>query len=231
MVVENVPDSPKGKPCKYKDIFCQELDCEGCFIFISINKCLIDDCFNKKYVKGLCLKHYTQLHRNNHVGLKLGTVEERFLNRFCILPEYRYKDSYCWVWNHSKLNNGYGIISLNGKRILAHRYSYEYFKNKLPKFVNKGLEIDHLCHNRLCVNPDHLELVEHKINVLRGNAKYNNYQKTKTHCPKGHVYDENNTWVNKLGHRFCRECHKIRESKRYVNKTLKEINNLLRGER
>lgn len=70
----------------------------------------------------------------------------------------------CWLWLGSKSSYGYGIYVLNGKSIPAHRYAYERFNGPIPK----GLQIDHLCRVKNCVNPTHLEVVTQLENIRRG---------------------------------------------------------------
>lgn len=113
----------------------------------------------------------------------------------------------CWEWTGAKNWVGYGQFRFNKKFGLAHRFSYELFKEEIPD----NLEIDHLCRNRLCVNPDHLEAVTHKINMNRGNGGKAcwKFQKSKTHCPHGHEYTKENTRIYK-NKRFCRKCSVIK---------------------
>ncbi len=76
----------------------------------------------------------------------------------------------CWDWKVALNSGGYGTVSVNGKSKLAHRHLYEIYKTEIPK----GLYLDHLCRNRKCVNPEHLEVVTFVENVRRGkNAKIN----------------------------------------------------------
>src|SRR5581483_1993568 len=136
---------------------------------------------------------------DTHVELT-GQYLERFLARIVKGPG-------CWEWNGAHTAAGYAE-TWNGKRpILAHRVSYQHFVGPIPE----GLTIDHLCRNRGCVRPDHLEPVSHAENMRRGNtvARMN---ANKTHCPLGHPYDT----VLKNGGRACRECWRIKNRRRFV---------------
>jgi hypothetical protein len=81
---------------------------------------------------------------------------------------------------------------------MAHRLSYEHHVGPIPD----GLQIDHTCRNRKCVNPEHLEPVTNAENTTR----QDHAERRKTHCPKGHPYDEANTYVDPSGARRCRAC-------------------------
>lgn len=112
-----------------------------------------------------------------------------------------HKTSSCWIWFAGKNQKGYGLFHVSsGKTQAAHRFSWEQLNGPVPK----GLELDHLCRVRHCVNPAHLELVTHVENVRRGDAGIN--MASKTHCPQGHPYDEKNTYVHNNGGRACRKC-------------------------
>lgn len=115
----------------------------------------------------------------------------------------------CWLWFGKWLQvNGYGISGLPPRRqVLAHRRSYLALVGDVPP----GLELDHLCRVRCCVNPAHLEAVTHRVNLLRGDTFAARHVAT-TRCPSGHPYDERNTYVTPEGHRKCRKCHSARMS-------------------
>jgi hypothetical protein len=112
----------------------------------------------------------------------------------------------CWLWMGAASNGRgiqYGNISIGGKARKVHRIVYEMRIGPIPK----GKEIDHLCRNSRCCNPDHLEAIPHKENTRRGQA--GKYQLLKTHCPQGHEYSPDNTYVYK-GSRECRICNRAK---------------------
>lgn len=108
----------------------------------------------------------------------------------------------CWTWNGPGMGVGYGAFSFEGRNHYAHRFSYELLVGPVPP----GLELDHLCRNRRCVNPEHLEPVTHRENQLRGET-VGALNARKTHCPQGHPLAGRNVYVSPTGHRRCRPCN------------------------
>lgn len=110
----------------------------------------------------------------------------------------------CWIWQGCKNPNGYGVLCVGrGRHGLAHRVSLNYARG--TSLFADGMEIDHLCRNRACVNPDHLELVTHAVNMRRGKLAM------PTHCKRGHLLEPHTTPGR---YRFCRVCHYARTNAR-----------------
>lgn len=117
----------------------------------------------------------------------------------------------CLVWSGTISKKGYGRISIDNKMCFVHITAYVMFAGPVPE----GLVLDHLCRNRACFNPNHLEPVTVADNNLRGEGCMAAYAR-KTHCPQGHPYDEKNTQM-KNGARRCRACIS-RENRLYREK-------------
>jgi hypothetical protein len=111
----------------------------------------------------------------------------------------------CWIWIGGNVR-GYGMFKLEGKSRRAARVAYEWFVGPIPD----GLEIDHTCRNPPCVNPKHLEPVtQYENSIMRGVTNSASINARKTHCSRGHHFDQANTYIHPDGSRHCRQCQKI----------------------
>jgi hypothetical protein len=122
----------------------------------------------------------------------------------------------CWIWIGPASNRGYAQMTVQDadeskpRTVSAHRVSYETFIGPIPE----GLVIDHLCRNRMCVNPEHLEPVTQRENTMRSPVAVGALNAAKTHCAQGHEYTEANTYVYVMKSprscttRICRTCRK-----------------------
>lgn len=128
--------------------------------------------------------------------------ESRFMTKV------RVTESGCWEWTAYRGVYGYGHFGTYRPRRtrIAHRVSYEVLKGAIPE----GLQLDHLCRNPSCVNPDHLEPVTPAVNTYRSSA-VTAINKAKTHCINGHAFDEANTYHPPHGGRRCRACRAQRD--------------------
>lgn len=133
-----------------------------------------------------------------------------FLSRVQITPT-------CWNWKLYVRPDGYGIVYINRYPQYAHRYSYELFK----EFIPDNYVIDHLCRNKKCVNPAHLEAVTQKENLIRGENVVSIINLEKTHCSQGHSFKPPHLYIDpNNGKRSCRTCaNQRRRNKRILKKT------------
>jgi hypothetical protein len=132
-------------------------------------------------------------------------LPEKTLQRFWDKVEQNGPDE-CWPWTAALNDRGYGKFWTGKRLVYAHRLMYVLAHGSL----SAALTIDHLCRVRNCVNPAHLEAVTLRENILRSDSTSARHAR-KTHCPKGHPYDDANTryWHRQ---RHCRTCH--RENRR-----------------
>lgn len=147
-------------------------------------------------------------------GMKKGqTMNRRIMPPIEVFNRHTDKAGECWIWKSVITVWGYGRIAFCPKkykqiRMAAHRWSYQHFKGKIPN----GYQIDHLCKNKRCVNPDHLEAVTPRENNRRSNSP-SALNSRKTECIKGHPFNDSNTRIDYKGRRVCRPCmraHDIR---------------------
>ena len=104
----------------------------------------------------------------------------------------------CWLWQGALVTAGYGAVRRGGQVKLAHRVMWEENFGEIPI----DMTVDHICHQRNCVNPTHLRLLSNEENASL------NAQGIATHCKRGHEFDEANTYVGRDGRRRCRACRR-----------------------
>lgn len=118
------------------------------------------------------------------------------------------QDDGCWVWQGATDTSGYGRLRWNGKHESVHRLVWKL----LVADVAADDELDHLCRNRLCCNPDHLEPVSGRENTLRGQGITAQLAR-QTHCKRGHPLSGDNLYVYPNGKRLCRTCERERKKR------------------
>ena len=116
----------------------------------------------------------------------------------------------CWLWRGFVDPGGYGHIWYSGRPWRAHRVAYELYVGPIPE----GLQLDHLCRVRHCVNPAHLEPVTFQENIRRSPIAINRIHAAKTHCIRGHEFTPENTRLNSKGYRACRTCKRVDSRRR-----------------
>ena len=141
-------------------------------------------------------------HQSHHAGIRASKPDDPAR----VMAKVR-QTSGCWEWMASLTPSGYGQVWWRGRLVNAHRVVFEIVRGPIAE----GMQLDHLCRNRRCVNPDHLEPVTQSENLRRGERA------SRTHCPAGHEYDRRNTatYARSATHHGGRQCRQCRaESKR-----------------
>ncbi len=115
----------------------------------------------------------------------------------------------CWLWTRAKTGAGYGAFSIGGRQHKAYRVIYTLLRGS----IEPGLHMDHLCRNPACVNPDHLEPVTPKVNMLRG-VSIQARNAVKPHCMRGHAFTVDNTYLKSNKARACKTCKRATDARK-----------------
>lgn len=178
-------------------------------------KCSIDGCERPRWARGWCGTHLSRWKKTGDpLGLLTPSPEERHNQRvafFWANVDEGGEDD-CWLWQRRLTSRGYGQMRGFDGQVSSHRFAYELLVGPVPE----GLQLDHLCRNRACCNPAHLEPVTVRENLLRGET-INARNAGKTHCVHGHEYTPENTYLDGKG-RQCRTCRAERAKRRHTAK-------------
>lgn len=178
-------------------------------------ECSVAGCTSSAHARGVCSNHYVKLRRYGDptAGPGKGGVTQPLEPRFWSKVDRRGEDE-CWLWQAGLDPKGYGNFWMDGTTRHAYRVAYELVVGPVPT----GLELDHLCRVRACVNPSHLEAVTHQVNNNRGESPSAHHAR-KTHCIRGHEFTPENTYVppKAPNKRYCKTCAAA-ASRRYNRK-------------
>ena len=160
----------------------------------------------------MCHKHYARWRRHGDPLVTVPTVAQRFwikVDKAGPIPSHAPELGPCWIWMAATAGMGYGVFRFRGRQDYAHRAVYEMVVAPIPA----GLEIDHLCCVKLCVNPAHLEAVTCSENILRM-IPTRKRRPQLSHCQRGHELTPENSYYHKTGQRECRACRNWRSRAR-----------------
>lgn len=132
------------------------------------------------------------------------SIEERFWSHVNKRGPKHPELGHCWQWKLRPSSNGYGSFSVNNHPVLVHRWAYKFLVGPIPE----GLTIDHLCRNRMCVRPSHLEPVTQAEN----NRRSIRHAIERIKCKKGHLFTQGKN------QKHCRTC-KAESSRQYRQTT------------
>lgn len=177
--------------------------------------CSVIGCERSFYAKDFCYAHWERwrAHGDPQADLPLKAqyqFPENLARRLLFCPPTTMPTG-CIEYTGSRSRGGYGTVSVGGgTNRPAHRASYELVRGPIPD----GLQLDHLCRNRICVNPAHLEPVTQRENLMRGEGPSAVHAR-QTHCVNGHEFTPENTYYDaKRNRRTCRACSRERQRRR-----------------
>ena len=179
--------------------------------------CSIESCNNSNYCRTWCRPHYRKWERTGDPNYDAAATRYKNLTEKVMSRIDKNDPNGCWIWIGYINEGGYGRVTAWGKPRLAHRLVYQIEIGTIPE----GLVLDHLCRNRKCVNPKHLEPVTSGENTRRGNHKNCGIRKREqTHCIRGHEFNKENTYLRPDGRRLCRSCARMYDKERYPRRKL-----------
>lgn len=174
--------------------------------------CSFPGCEKRPHAHGLCGGHRQQMAKGRDLTPLNPARQNRgkpLAERFAMKVQ---KTDGCWLWTGASNHLGYGQIWVTEERrvVQAIRVSLRLHGVEVPA----DRDVDHLCRNKRCVNPEHLEPVTHAVNMARAPFTGRDWQAAKTHCPHGHEYTAGNTYLRRNASgtlsRECRTCRKAR---------------------
>lgn len=168
--------------------------------------CTFDGCDQPHRARGWCQTHYLRWKKHGDPSWNgRRTFEQRFFEKV------HKAETGCWEWTAFLDHNGYGkFLGADGRVRMAHRVWYEHEHGTL----SERLQLDHLCRNRKCVNPEHLDPVVAWVNNARSESPSAQHLRAEE-CPRGHAYDDANTYWRPDGKgRGCRQCRREADARR-----------------
>jgi hypothetical protein len=182
--------------------------------------CAFPECGRLSTTAGFCHSHYNQKREGRELRplrLKRKAGSPPLILYDEVPCPVAGLDGPCHVYSRGKQTDGYGTTTYNGKLITAHRYLW--IKENGP--ISGNLELDHMCRVRACCNIRHLRLVTHRINMMENSNSPVVGFAARTHCSKGHPFNQENTILTDPARRRCRTCERLR-SRRNYDKTRKK---------